>query len=142
MLGHLLQETFAVDLAQGADSVVAYPEATATDFGARNAVDGSRDTYWYAGDGVLAPELTLLFGSPVRFDLIELREYLALGQRVEGFAIDVWRHGTWVSCVQGTGIGNRRLLRCAEQSTVSVRFRVEEASAGPVISQFGLYSTP
>ena len=42
--------------------------------------------------GVTTPELVIDLGESVTFNIVSLREYLPLGQRVEAFALDVFRH--------------------------------------------------
>ncbi len=45
---------------------------------AAKVLDGQRDTYWSAPDGVTTPSLTLDLPPGRRFDLIRIREYLPL----------------------------------------------------------------
>ena len=76
----------------------------------------------------------------VTFNVIRLREYLPLGQRVEGFAVDVWRDGQWQELAKGTSIGNCRLLRKQPVTTSKARLRITQAPVCPAISEFALFS--
>jgi alpha-L-fucosidase len=138
-----LDDTFAVDLARGADHISAHPatvEKGDVRRGPRNAIDGNRDTFWYTGDRVTAPELILEFERPVRFNAVGLREYLPLGQRVEAFALDAWQEDGWHEVATGTSVGNRRLVRCEEVVTTRVRWRATRASVCPALSALSLFT--
>ncbi|MCZ7639898.1 MAG: discoidin domain-containing protein [Verrucomicrobia bacterium] len=112
-------------------------------FGPAGLLDGKAETYWATPDDVLTPSVTLQFRQPVTFNVVELREYLPLGQRLEAFAVDRWQEGEWVECARGTSVGNRRLLRLGTPvQTERVRLRVTQASACPALSAFGLYLEP
>jgi alpha-L-fucosidase len=138
----LRDRAFAVDLTREAVTVTGLPQASIEPFSPHNVIDGSRDTYWYAGDGITAPELVLEFSHAIPFDVIGLREYLSLGQRVEAFAIDAWHEGGWREIAHGTSVGNRRLLRVGEQVTTKIRLRITQAPVCPAISEFSLFASP
>lgn len=74
--------------------------------------------------------------------MVSLREFLPLGQRVEAFALDVWRDGAWHEFARGTSIGNRRLIRTAPLTTDKVRLRITQAPVCPAISEVGLFLEP
>jgi alpha-L-fucosidase len=134
---------FAVDLARQAIAVAGMPQQSIERFSPRNALDGSRETCWYAGDGnTRSPQLVLEFNQPIRFDIVGLREYLPLGQRVEWFAVDAWQDGDWREIARGTSVGNRRLLRVEEQQTQKVRLRIIQSPVCPAIAEFSLFASP
>ncbi|MBI5691936.1 MAG: alpha-L-fucosidase [Verrucomicrobia bacterium] len=137
----LLDETFAVNLARGA-RVTASHERPGGGFTAARAVDGDRASYWTTGDEVTTPELVIDLGRETVVSVIDLREHLPLGQRVEAFTVETWRGGGWVEFGSGTSIGNRRLLRGPRTLTTRVRLRITRAAAAPAIAEFGLYAEP
>src|SRR6185312_4248106 len=106
-----LDETFSRDLAQGAKLTASNVRGGDAKFGAENLLDNNRDTYWATDDKELTPEVVLDLGKPQTFNVISLREYLPLGQRIDSFAIDTWKDGKWDEYAKGTSIGNRRLVR-------------------------------
>ena len=83
----------------------------AKQFAPENLLDGKRKSYWATDDGVTTPDLVIEFPKPVTFNVVSLREYLPLGQRIEAFALDQWQDGQWVEFAKGTSIGNHRLVR-------------------------------
>jgi alpha-L-fucosidase len=71
-----------------------------------------------------------------------LREHLPLGQRVEAFALDIWRDGNWQEFARGTSIGNCKLVRAKSVTTMKVRLRITQAPVCPAISEFALFAEP
>jgi len=136
----LLDATFACDLARDAKATASNTRGTSPRFAAGRAVDGRRDTYWATDDAVTNAELVLTFAAPLTFNVVRLREYLPLGQRVEAFALDQWQNGQWVEFAAGTSIGNCRLVRGRPITTDRVRLRVLKSPVGPAIAELGLFA--
>ncbi len=139
-----LDQTFATNLAAGARVIASNTRGgdVQGEFAPARVLDGKRDTYWATDDAVTAPELVVELGAVKTFNVVDLREYLPLGQRVEAFAVDAWREGEWVTFAQGTSIGNRRLVRGVCVTTDKVRLRITAAPVAPAIAEFGLYAEP
>jgi alpha-L-fucosidase len=138
----ILDATFATDLATKATATASNVRGGSAKFAPENVLDGKRDTYWATDDGVTASELVLDVGEPVAFNVVSLREHLPLGQRVDAFAIDIWKDGNWQELSRGTSIGNRRLLRTSRVTTDKVRLRITKAPVCPAISEIGLHAEP
>lgn len=111
-------------------------------FTARNVIDGRRDTYWTTDDEVRTPELTIDLGREQTFNVVRLREYLPLGQRVEAFAVDIWKDGKWQEFAAGTSIGNCKLVRRKPVTTTKVRLRITQSPVCPAISEVSLFAEP
>jgi len=138
----ILDATFKKDLAQNAKLTASNTRAGAKRFAPENLLDGRRETYWATDDKVTTPELVLDFGRPVMFNVVSLQEYLPLGQRVDGFALDQWQEGKWVEFASGTSIGNRRLVRTKPVQSERLRVRVTKAAVCPSLSEVGVYAEP
>lgn len=138
----ILDATFARDLARGAKRTASNVRGGDARFGPERTADGDRATYWATDDAVRAADLVLELEAPARLNVVDLREHLPLGQRVEAFAVDAWKDGAWKEIARGTSIGNRRLLRVASVETSRVRLRVVQASACPAIAEIGLHAEP
>lgn len=138
----ILDETFQHDLAQDANVTASNVRGGDRRFAARNVIFGKHDPYWATDDGVTNASLTLEFQRPVTFNVVRLREYLRLGQRVEAFALDEWQDAGWTEFASGTSIGNCRLVRSQPVTTQKVRLRITQAPASPVISSVGLFDEP
>ncbi|MGN0847164.1 MAG: discoidin domain-containing protein, partial [Kiritimatiellia bacterium] len=76
-------------------------------------------------------ELTieLLLKSPVRFNCVEMKERITLGQRVDSFKVEVFADGVWRETARGTTIGYRRLARFDEVKGDRVRMTVTGRAA-------------
>lgn len=138
----ILDATFARNLARGARLEASHVRPPAGRFGPAGLLDGDRATYWAVADGVTTPELIVDLRAPTAFNVVELREHLPLGQRIEAFALDQWKEGQWVEFAKGTSIGNRRLVRGDRLTTDKVRLRITQAPVGPALAEFGLYLEP
>ncbi|MBN1418955.1 MAG: alpha-L-fucosidase [Planctomycetes bacterium] len=138
----ILDATFATDFAKGARIEASDVRGGAKAFAPENVTDGDRSTYWATGDGVVEAELVLRLEKPATFNVVSVREFLPLGQRVDAFALDRWEGGKWEEFAEGTSIGNRRLVRTAPVTTDRVRLRITKAAACPAISEVGLFAEP
>jgi alpha-L-fucosidase len=138
----ILQATFARNLAEKARLKPSNVRGQAKQFAAENLLRGNRGRYWATDDNITTPELILEFSSPVSFNVVSLREYLPLGQRIEAFALDRWQTGNWVEFAKGTSIGNHRLLRVDPVTADKIRLRVTQAPVCPALSEFGLFAEP
>jgi alpha-L-fucosidase len=134
--------TFTRDFARGARASANSARGNDLRFSPANVVDGRRDTYWSTPDQATTPELVLDLNREVTFNVVRLREFLPLGQRVEAFALDTWRDGQWQEFTHGTSIGNCRLIRGASVTTSKVRLRVTKAPVCPAIAELGLFAEP
>ena len=134
-----LNEMFAHDLAAGATASASNVRGADRTFAAEHVRDGRPDTYWSTDDAVKTPDLRLDSGRAITFNVVRMREYLPLGQRVEAVAVDAWQDGTWRQIAEATSIGNCRLLRTPPVTTTRVRLRVTRASACPAISELALF---
>ena len=75
-------------------------------------------------------------------NVVSLREYLPLGQRVEAFALDRWQNERWIEFATGTSIGHRRLMRTDQVTSTRLRLRITQAAVCPAISEVALYVEP
>ena len=141
-LRSLLDATFAKDLAREARLTASNTRGASTRFAAANVVAGRKDRYWATDDGICTPELVFEWRQPITFNVVSLREYLPLGQRVEAFALDQWKDGQWVELATGTSIGNRRLIRGDYVTTEKVRLRITHAPVSPALKEVGFFAEP
>jgi alpha-L-fucosidase len=130
---------FAVDLARQARASASNVRGQERRYRAENVIDGKRNTYWATDAGVTTADLSMEFPQPVTFNVARIREYLPLGQRVEGYVVEQWQDNQWKEFASGESIGNCRLERGADVTTSRVRLRISKASVCPAISEFGLF---
>lgn len=139
----ILDATFGKDLATGARASASNVRVgAARRFEASNVVDGRRGTYWATDDQVRTAELIVDLGHEIAFNVIRLREYLPLGQRVDAFTLDYWRDGQWSEFAAGTSIGNCRLVRGQGITSSKIRLRIVKAASCPAISEVAVFAEP
>ncbi len=138
----ILDATFSHDLAQDAQIRADHVRGQNPAFAADRVIDGDTQTYWATDDSQTTGHLTLTWDKPVMFNVVSLREYLPLGQRIEKFVVDIWQDGAWSELVAGTSIGARRLLRTPFVRASKVRVRITQAAVCPVLSEVSLYAEP
>jgi alpha-L-fucosidase len=137
-----LDGIFAKNLASGAKVTASNVRGNSKQFAAKNVLVGDGKKYWSTDDDVKTPELILDLGKPKTFNVISLREFLPLGQRIEAFALDQWKDSQWVEFANGTSIGNCRLIRGENITTDKVRLRITQSPVCPALAEFGLFAEP
>lgn len=131
-----------VDFARGARAESSARRGGDTRFGAEALVDGRRDTYWCGEDGDRTPSAIVTLPAPAEVDVVRVREFTPLGQRVEAFALDAWLDGDWREVAAATTIGHQRLLRFPAVTADRFRLRVTAALAVPCLSELSLLREP
>lgn len=129
---------WAENLARGAKVAASNEREGGAEFGAARMVDGDKASFWAADDGVTEATVELDLGRGAVVGVVDLREPIRLGQRIDRFSVEIWREGCWREVARGTSIGARRLVRLEPVLTERVRLRV----AGPVcpaLAEVGLY---
>lgn len=141
--GTALRQTFRVDRAAGAKVTASNVRGKNRAFRPENMIEGAASRYWTTDDGAEKPEAIFEWKKPETFHVIRIREFIALGQRVEEFEVDVLRERDWETVARGTTIGPCRILRLpARLTALKVRLRITKCPAPPAISEFALYSEP
>jgi alpha-L-fucosidase len=110
-------------------------------FDASKLLDGDKATYWATTDEVVEAEVIASFAAPTKFNVVDIRECLPLGQRVHHWTLSYWTGSEWKELATGESIGSRRLWHGATAETTKVKLSL----AGPVcpaISEFGIYLGP
>jgi alpha-L-fucosidase len=131
---------FSHNLLAGGHATASNTRGGSDRFGAENLIDGDSDTYWATDDSVHDAEVTIELPAAKSFNVVEIREYIALGQRIEEFAVDIETTGGWTEYARGRAVGNRRLIRGQDTTASRVRLRVFGGPASHAVSAFGLYS--
>jgi alpha-L-fucosidase len=136
--GDAMRATFATDLAQGAVAQASHVRGPG--FEAARVLDGDRETYWSAPDGVTTPSLTLDLPPGREFDVIRIREYLPLGVRVTRFAVDAQIDGVWRTLATKACISAQRIIRLDKPIAARrLRLRILEAPVCPAINEIALF---
>jgi alpha-L-fucosidase len=138
----LLDQTFARDFAAGATVTASNVRGNDHRFAAKNVVDGKKETYWATDDSVTTASVVLTLRQKSTFNCVMLQEFIALGQRIESFAVERWDGGEWIPMVSGTTIGYKRLLKFLPVTTGKIRINIQHAKASLAISRIGVFVHP
>ena len=128
-MAQVIRNTFATDLAQGATGAPAV------------LFDNDPDTFAEAPEGQSTAEWAFDLAGSKTFDVVCLQEPIAQrGQRIEGFAVDIWDGGAWSQQATATTIGHKRLLRLsAPVTTDRVRIRITACRLNPSLATVSLH---
>ena len=137
--GDHLSRTFQTNLASGARATASSVSGAHSTFAASRATDSNPDSYWKPAEGKTTAQLTVDMGKIVEFNRVMLGESMAVGQRVESFAVDVWSGSAWREVASATTIGYKRLVEIPSVSASRLRVRILQSRATPSIAVFGLF---
>lgn len=73
------------------------------------------------------------------FNRVVLQEDIAKGQRISAFTVEVETADGWAPLAQETTIGRKRILLVPQTSCETLRVRVTDALAKPLLKDIGLY---
>ncbi|MDE7110503.1 MAG: alpha-L-fucosidase [Muribaculaceae bacterium] len=150
--GEMLRQRLGTDLAPmaTAEASVTRTNGASRTYDASNLIDGDKETYWAAPDGVTDATITLTFDEPKNVHLIALQEYMRLGQRIKEFEVETSTDGfTWVpfTGMQTTTVGYKRILALSGstsnygdgQDLKAIRIHIRDAKACPTLHTISIY---
>ena len=100
-------------------------------------IDQNPETYWTAKKFPAIAEFKL--DSNMKFDIIEIQEYIKKGQRIEEFRVEAWINDEWEVIASGTTVGYKRLIRFVPVKTDRIRIILVNARHDAMISNMGVY---
>lgn len=137
----ILDRAFAQDLAQKA--IISADSTFSGRTPAHHLLDGDPETCWAAAADDASAVISLEFSQPVYFNIVQIQEHIALGQRVRRWVLEALSpEGNWQVLAAGTTIGYKRLARFAPFTAQQVRLRLIDCAAYPVLSSIGLFYSP
>ncbi|NLR80006.1 alpha-L-fucosidase [Chitinophaga eiseniae] len=141
-LRRVLDATFKNNLAKQAMVTATHTRSNNAAVKVAHLNDGTNSTYWATSDDATTAAITLTYKKPVTFNRVVLQEYIALGQRVKAFSVEILENGKMKEVARETTIGHKRILLLPDYTTTQVRINILDAKAAPVISEVQLYKAP
>ncbi len=140
----LLDATFSKNLALSASVSASDTRDVTQRFAASNLLDGDRSTYWSTQDETKQASIELSFDEMQRFNVVEIAEYIPLGQRIGSLRVSYWNEeeDAWLDFGSAQSIGAQRLIKGALTTTKKVKLTVEDSAACPAVSEIGIYFSP
>ncbi len=141
--GEIIDNTFDDNVAADASAVATAVRGNHPDYDASNTTDGDYDTYWTMDDGQTTGSVTVDLDKPTLIDVIEIQEYIPLGQRISKFTAEV-NLGTkedpnWQVYGSAGTIGYKRLIKGAPVTASQIRVTIDAAYAVPLINNIAAY---
>ena len=141
--GECVNNTFRLNMAQLPIVTVTASSYRGNDkkYKPENVVDFDNETYWTMDDDKTTGWIEIDFSVPQVFDVISISEYIALGQRVKHFSVEVFLFSSkqWMKIGDFNTIGHKRLIRTYPNTASKIRFNITESLAVPLISAVGVY---
>ena len=139
----VLNAIFDENLAAGARATASNVKGDDPAFAAGKITDGDAESYWTTDDGTTSAAVEFDLGQERTFNVAELGEHIAMGQRISAFVLEVSDGGAgWREFARGTTVGYKRLFRFEPVTASKVRVRILDARVCPTLSGFGLYFAP
>jgi alpha-L-fucosidase len=85
--------------------------------------------------------MTLLLDAVRPIDHVMVQERIDTGQRIARHAVDTWNGSRWVTLLEGTTVGYKRLHRFPPISTDRLRLRILDAPGSAVVGDFACFSS-
>lgn len=102
-------------------------------------LDADRYSYWATKDGVHHASLELTLPEQQSFDLIQIRENIKLGQRLDSVLVEVAEGTQWKPLAKATSIGANRLIHLSKEvKTAKLKFHFF-APVAITVSDIGLF---
>lgn len=136
----ILTNTFTNDKALNAEAIASSTRDDSGNFDASNLTDTDYDTYWALPDDQTSGTVTINFEQPTYMDVVELQEYIPLGQRIHDYKVEVLVGDTWLDYGSGTTIGYKRLVKGKPVTADAIRVTVD-GNATPILNHIGVYKT-
>ncbi len=137
--GKILQKSFSNNLAQKAQIKVSQERGKS--YTIQNLTDHNVKTYWATKDQTTSAVIELNFKSPIQFDLINLQEYIPLGQRIEAYKIECYDNGNWMELKSGASIGAKRLIYLDQARLASAIKITLKAPVAITLAEIGVYKS-
>ena len=135
--GQRIESTFKKNLIQGATLKASHLRSGSNPV--TNLIDGDRYSFWATPDNVHTAYIKIQLKENQDFDLIQLRENIKLGQRIEKATVEIWINGNWKPVSTVLTVGANRLIHLSNPVKTN-RLKISfEAPVALAVSEIGLY---
>lgn len=139
---NVIKKDFETNLATDVSVEASNVRGNSSTFDAEKAIDENKKTYWSTDDGITKCSMTIDFGKETTFNRFLVQEYIALGQRVKKFTLEVFVNKEWKEIASQTTIGYKRILRFDNVTSQKLRFNILDAKGSPTITNIEVYHAP
>lgn len=111
-------------------------------YSAAKAINNNKHTYWATDDSVRCASLTFEWLTPQSINAVMLQEYIALGQRIRSFNVEIFMDENWMRIAEGTTVGRKRIVTFDRVETSKIRINITDSKEAITISNVGIYDFP
>ena len=138
--GEKIKRTFTTNIAQDATIKASNVRHHSPHFSASQLLNDDSPGYWATDDLINEATITVVLPEERTFNLIQLQEYIRLGQRIEGVEVFHLLKGHWTKLAAIESVGAKRIIRLDQPiKTKEIQFRIK-APVAITLSSIGLYS--
>jgi alpha-L-fucosidase len=135
--GRLVSQSFSNNLLKTAS--ISAKDTRGKDFSIKNLTDDNVKSYWASNDQALTPVIEVKWNASQTFDLIRMREYIPLGQRLDKVEVEIFSGNQWVKVGEATSVGACRIIHLSNPvETNSLRIKFQSPVA-VTLSDLGIY---
>lgn len=102
-------------------------------------LDDNYATYWTTSGKDCTATIEFDLPAPVSFDLLQLQENIAVGQRIEKFSLEYFDSGEWKIITTGTTVGYKRIVTFNPLISNKLRLVISSSRLNPTLSAMGLF---
>ncbi|AZA80464.1 alpha-L-fucosidase [Chryseobacterium lactis] len=136
--GNMVQKTFSKNLAEGA--TIKASNIRDEIHGTQTLLDRDKQSFWATQDDVYQADLEIVLPNEKTFDIISLQEFIPLGQRIEGYTLEVFTNNKWGRIYEGKSIGAKKLIKLDQPLTTNkLRLSITKSPVCITLSELGLY---
>lgn len=134
-----LDDAFANNLAKNKPVTASVVRGNDENFEGSKATDDSKQTYWATDDALTTGSLEIDLQGDTEINTVVLQEFIALGQRIKSFSVQVLKNNEWQEVAKETTVGNKRIVKFATVKTPKIKVTILEAKACPLVSNIEVY---
>lgn len=134
-----LDKIFSVNLAGNANVLTSTYRGKSPVFSGSQVIDGKMQTYWATDDSIRTGWVELDLARAKEFNVVEIREPVTFGQRVQEYRIEIFKDGNWKTISSGTTIGNKKLIQFKTVRSRLIRLVISKSKTCPLIAELGIF---
>lgn len=134
--GQYLKNTFSDNLIKGS-TVIATNDSISD---AYKIIDDNYDTYWQSNLDAEIPYIEINFDEEKEFNIIQIQEYIPLGQNIDEFKIYAFKNNGWFQLYNGKTIGYKHIAKIPRITTSRIKISFLEYNEPPAINNVAIYN--
>ncbi len=136
---NLRDDFFASDITSSVKISASQTRDNNKQFAVSNLIDGNSDTYWAANDDDHNVYIEWQFDKERKINIIELREYIPLGQRIDKVIVEAIINDSPVNIGEAQAVGNCSFITVNDHRAKRFRLHITSEKTYPVLAKLAIY---